>query len=169
VRPARTDPVHVVSGQGVNAWLAEEVLGADLVVDATGRGSRTPAWLDALGYARPEREQVRIGLGYATGTYRLAGDALGGDLAVLHGITPQHPRGGALQVLQDGRWMLTLAGILGDHPPTDPDGFLAFARSLRFPDIYEAIRDAEPLDDPAPSASQPASGTAMSGWTASQT
>ena len=44
--------------------------------------------------------------------------------------------------------MLTLAGILGDHPPTDPDGFLDFARSLRFPDIYEAIRDAEPLDDP---------------------
>ena len=44
--------------------------------------------------------------------------------------------------------MLTLAGILGDHPPTDPDGFLDFARSLRFPDIHEAIRDAEPLDDP---------------------
>jgi hypothetical protein len=44
--------------------------------------------------------------------------------------------------------MLTLAGILGDHPPTDPDGFLDFARSLRFPDIYEAVRHAEPLDDP---------------------
>ena len=44
--------------------------------------------------------------------------------------------------------MLTLAGILGDHPPTDPDGFLDFARSLRFPDIYDAVRDAEPLDDP---------------------
>jgi hypothetical protein len=44
--------------------------------------------------------------------------------------------------------MLTLAGVLGDHPPTDPNGFLDFARSLRFPDIYEAIRDAEPLDDP---------------------
>ncbi|HSK95891.1 MAG TPA: hypothetical protein VK891_04660, partial [Euzebyales bacterium] len=42
---------------------AEEVLGADLVVDATGRGSRTPVWLDALGYPRPEREQVAIGLG----------------------------------------------------------------------------------------------------------
>jgi hypothetical protein len=46
--------------------------------------------------------------------------------------------------------MVTLAGILGDHPPTAPDGFLAFARSLRFPDIYQAIRDAEPLDDPVP-------------------
>jgi 2-polyprenyl-6-methoxyphenol hydroxylase-like FAD-dependent oxidoreductase len=129
---------------------AEEVLGADLVVDATGRGSRTPVWLDALGYARPKEEQVRIGLGYATRTYRLPRDTLGGDLAVLHAATPEHPRAGALQVLEGDRWMLTLAGILGDHPPTDPDGFLAFARSLRFPDIYETISDAEPLDDPVP-------------------
>jgi hypothetical protein len=44
--------------------------------------------------------------------------------------------------------MVTLAGILGDHPPIDPDGFLDFARSLRFPDIHEAIRDGEPLEDP---------------------
>ena len=47
---------------------AEELIGADLVVDATGRGSRTPIWLQALGYARPETEQVRVGLGYATRT-----------------------------------------------------------------------------------------------------
>jgi 2-polyprenyl-6-methoxyphenol hydroxylase-like FAD-dependent oxidoreductase len=127
---------------------AEELLGADLVVDASGRGSRTPAWLDALGYPRPDREQVRIGLGYATRTYRLPPDALDGDLAVLDAATPQHPRSGAVQVLEGDRWMLTLAGILGDHPPTDPDGFLDFARSLRFPDIYEAVRHAEPLDDP---------------------
>jgi 2-polyprenyl-6-methoxyphenol hydroxylase-like FAD-dependent oxidoreductase len=127
---------------------AEELLGADLVVDATGRGSRAPAWLDALGYPRPEREQVRMGLGYATRTYRLPSDALDGDLAILDAATPQHPRTGALLILEGDRWMLTLAGILGDHPPTDPDGFLAFARSLRFPDIYQAIRDAQPLDDP---------------------
>jgi 2-polyprenyl-6-methoxyphenol hydroxylase-like FAD-dependent oxidoreductase len=127
---------------------AEELVGADLVVDATGRGSRTPVWLDALGYPQPDKEPVRIGLGYATRTYRLPPGALGGDLAVLQAATPQHPRFGALQRLEGDRWMLTLAGILGDHPPTDPNGFLAFARSLRFPDIYEAVRDAEPLDDP---------------------
>ncbi len=127
---------------------AEELLGADLVVDATGRGSRTPMWLDALGYERPKREQVRIGLGYASRTYRPRRDALGGDLAVLQAATPEHPRAGALQVLEGDRLMLTLAGILGDHPPTDPDGFLDFARSLQFPDIYEAVHDAEPLDDP---------------------
>ena len=127
---------------------AGEVLGADLVVDATGRGSRTPIWLEALGYARPETEQVRVGLGYATRTYRLPPDALDGDLAVLDATTPDHPRGGALLRLEGDRWMVTLAGMLGDHPPIDPDGFLDFARSLRFPDIYQAVRDAEPLDDP---------------------
>ena len=70
---------------------AEELLGADLVVDASGRGSRTPAWLDALGYPPPEREQVQIGLGYATRTYRLPPDALDGDLAMLVAATPEHP------------------------------------------------------------------------------
>jgi 2-polyprenyl-6-methoxyphenol hydroxylase-like FAD-dependent oxidoreductase len=129
---------------------AEELLGADLVVDATGRGSRTPAWLEALAYPRPPKEQVRIGLGYATRVYRQRRGALGGDLAVVQAATPQHPRTGALQVLEGGRWLLTLGGILGDHPPTDPDGFLDFARSLRFPDLYEAVRHAEPLDDPVP-------------------
>jgi len=127
---------------------AEEVLGADLVIDATGRGSRTPTWLQALGYARPPTERVRIGLGYATRTFRLPPDALGGDLGMLHGSTPEHPRGGALLLVEGGRWMVTLAGMLGDYPPIDPDGFLAFAGSLQFQDIYEAIRDATPLDDP---------------------
>jgi hypothetical protein len=127
---------------------AEEVVGADLVVDATGRGSRTPAWLEALGYPRPPMEQVRIGVGYTTRLYRLAPDALGGDLAVLVGPTPDDPRGGALQALEGRRYLLTLIGVLGGHPPTDPDGFDAFARSLRFPDIAEAIRGADPLDSP---------------------
>ena len=43
---------------------AEELVAADLVVDASGRGSRTPAWLEMLGYGRPGRDEVRIGLGY---------------------------------------------------------------------------------------------------------
>ena len=127
---------------------AEQLLGADLVVDATGRGSRTPLWLEALGYARPAKEQVRIGLGYATRTYRLPSDALGGELGLVEAPTPQHPRAGALLMQEGDRWIVTLAGMLGDYPPTDPDGFLDFARSLRFPDIHEAIWDAEPLDDP---------------------
>ena len=39
----------------------EQVLEADLVVDATGRGSRSPAWLAALGYEPPERRRCGPG------------------------------------------------------------------------------------------------------------
>ena len=92
---------------------------------------------------------MRIDLHYTSRRYRLAPDALGGDLASLQAATPSNPRAGVLARLEGNQWLLTLAGILGDRAPTDPDGFLAFARSLPFPDIYEAVRDGEPLDEPS--------------------
>jgi 2-polyprenyl-6-methoxyphenol hydroxylase-like FAD-dependent oxidoreductase len=127
---------------------AEETLDADLVVDATGRGSRAPKWLEAIGHGRPEQDQLGIDVGYATRRYRLPPGALGDDLACVHGPTPDQPRGGALARLENDTWMLTLFGLLGDHPPRDPDGFVAFAASLRFPDLHEAVAAAEPVDDP---------------------
>ena len=128
---------------------AEEVIDAGLIVDATGRGSRAPAWLQALGCGRPTVDRVQVDVGYVTRCYRLAPDGLDGDLACLHGPTADRPRGGALARLEGGTWMLTLFGLLGDHPPKDRDGFDAFARSLRFSDLHDAVGAAEPVDDPA--------------------
>ena len=48
---------------------------------------------------------------------------------------------------EDDRWILGLAGYAGHHPPADPDGFLAVARSIARPHVYAAIADAGPLDD----------------------
>jgi 2-polyprenyl-6-methoxyphenol hydroxylase-like FAD-dependent oxidoreductase len=127
---------------------AEEILEADLVVDATGRGSRAPAWFEALGFGRPEETRIHVDVGYATRRYHLSPDALDGDFACLIGATPDRPRGGALARLESGMWMLTLYGLLGDYPPTDADGFDAFARSLRFTDITDAVAGAEAIDDP---------------------
>jgi len=47
--------------------------------------------------------------------------------------------------LEQGRWIVTLTGAARDYPPTDDAGFLAFARSLRSPLLYEAIVAARPL------------------------
>ena len=52
---------------------------------------------------------------------------------------------GILFPIENNRWMVTLQGAGGDHPPTDEHGFLDFARSLRSPAIFEAIRDAKAL------------------------
>jgi 2-polyprenyl-6-methoxyphenol hydroxylase-like FAD-dependent oxidoreductase len=40
----------------------EEIIEADLVVDASGRGSRSSTWLAELGYEEPQEERVKIDL-----------------------------------------------------------------------------------------------------------
>ena len=42
-----------------------ETLTADLVVDATGRGSKSPQWLETMGYGKPPESIVKIDVGYA--------------------------------------------------------------------------------------------------------
>src|SRR6185312_8357506 len=56
-----------------------------------------------------------------------------------------HTRGGIMFPIEDGRWVVTLLGANKDYPPTDEDGFLEFARSMRSTSLYEAIKDAEPV------------------------
>ncbi|HKT00563.1 MAG TPA: FAD-binding monooxygenase [Rugosimonospora sp.] len=125
-----------------------EVLTADLVVDATGYGSRTPRWLAQLGYEPPAAERLVVDLGYASRQYRLGRERLGGDLAVIIGPTRAHPRGGVVQVQERGRAIVTLFGILGDHPPVDSAGFQSFAETLPLPYVADAIRGATALDEP---------------------
>ncbi|MEN3539945.1 FAD-binding monooxygenase [Microbispora sp. ZYX-F-249] len=126
-----------------------ETLEADLVVDATGRGSRTPVWLEEFGYRRPEEERIRIDLTYTTRHYRLPDEGvLNGDLSINPVSSPSHPRGAFFSRIEDGRCVLSLTGVLGDAAPAEPEGFLDFVRSLPVPDVYEVIKDAEPLDDP---------------------
>jgi flavin-dependent dehydrogenase len=127
---------------------AEEVLDAGVVIDAMGRGSRTPRWLQQLGHDQPPEDRIAGDLGYATRHYRLDPEVLGGDWGTLQGPTPALPRGGALARIEGDRWIVTLFGLLGDHPPREPAGFMEFARSLTFPDVHRAIRSGEPLDDP---------------------
>jgi hypothetical protein len=69
---------------------------------------------------------------------------------ILTAGTPANPRAGVLAVTEGGRHMLTVAGICGDHPPTDPPGFGDFVAGLPSADIAAAIAGAEPLDDPVP-------------------
>jgi 2-polyprenyl-6-methoxyphenol hydroxylase-like FAD-dependent oxidoreductase len=126
-----------------------EELTADLVVDCTGRGSRTPVWLEELGYQRPDVDRVKIGLAYTTRHYRMKPEMFDGVQSINPVASPAHPRGAFFGQVGTDVCILSLTGILGDHPPTDPEGFLEFTRSLPVPDVYHAVREAEALDEPA--------------------
>ncbi|HEY6410912.1 MAG TPA: FAD-dependent monooxygenase, partial [Ktedonobacteraceae bacterium] len=124
----------------------EEELAANLVVDASGRGSRAPQWLATLGYGQVEETSVKIDVGYASRIYRCP-DQLPSDWKVLIvlGTPPDNKRAGVIFPIEGGYWMVTLGGWLRDYPPDDDAGFLDFARSLAQPDLYEAIKEAEPI------------------------
>ena len=126
----------------------EEELAAEMVVDATGRGSVAPRWLEALGYAKPTEDIIKVGIGYATRTYRHRPDDLtGANLIMISPEPPHNKRTGLIFPIEDDRWMLMLGGWAGDQAPTDHAGFLEFARSLAVPDIYNLITRLEPLTD----------------------
>ena len=126
---------------------AEETLDADLILDATGRSGRTPAWLATLGYDQPPEERLAVQVKYASRHLRMGPGALGGEKFVAIGAVPGRPTGLVLFGQEEDRWILTLVGYDRHHPPTDPEGFLVFVETIAPPDVFAAIRDAEPLDD----------------------
>jgi 2-polyprenyl-6-methoxyphenol hydroxylase-like FAD-dependent oxidoreductase len=126
----------------------EKTIEANLIVDASGRGSRTPQWLRELGYQAPEEIAVDASLGYASRVFRRPGKLPDGrDGAYVQPAPPDDNRGGVLFPIEGDRWILTLAGYGGDYPPTDEAAFMNFARSLRCSILYDAVKDAMPLSE----------------------
>ena len=137
---------------------SEEVINADLVVDATGRNSKSPAWLANLGYEQPEEERVNVDLSYTTRAYRRQPEHLQGDTTILVSGSAPTWRGGLIiaqegknpEFPQESRWIVTVGGYMGDRAPLEESGFLEFAKSLPTQDIYHTIKDAEPLSELIP-------------------
>ncbi|MBZ0296922.1 MAG: hypothetical protein K8L99_30455 [Anaerolineae bacterium] len=124
-----------------------EIIEGDLIVDATGRTSRTPEWLVEMGYEAPQETVVNAYLGYATRWYQVP-PGFEADWKVMT-ITSRPEtgllRGGGIFRVEGDRLLAILAGSNKDYPPTEEAGFLEFARSLPTQAFYEAIRDAEPI------------------------
>lgn len=117
---------------------------ADLVLDATGRGSPTPRWLAALGHQVPE-QTLKVDVHYASRLFRCDPGALDGCRHVLVDVPPDGRRGGVAVAVEGGRWLVTLAGVAGERPPTDPAGFTAYAASLWSEDLGLLLRGATPV------------------------
>ena len=129
----------------------EESLAGDLVVDALGRGGRTPAWLEALGYARPDEDAPRVDVGYATVPVRLPASAVGIERTVGVGPVAGRPRGMILVEVENGTRMLTVMGLGAEHrPPSDPLALLDFVA-----DFAPDVSDGAPLGGAAGRQSPP--------------
>ncbi len=121
-------------------------LDADLVVDASGRGSQSPRWLASWGFGDVPEDSVRVDVGYATAVFeRRPGDLFGTGGAIIAGTPPASKRYGAVFSAERDRWTVTMVGMLRDYPPTELAAWREFARTLPTQDIYELVKNREPL------------------------
>lgn len=125
-----------VKGVSIRLDGRTEDIPADLVVDATGRTSRTPDWLAEHDYPMPTVDEVHIDVAYSTAFVNRPLDVQQTSVVLPN---PPRKRGGGMFPVENGRWMMTLFGVHGEHAPSEQGGFTDFAASLPISDFERAI------------------------------
>jgi len=121
---------------------------ADLVVDATGRGTRLPAWLEQWGFGRPAEDTVDVGIDYATHRVRIPADAIV-EKVVVAGASREQPVGLGMLLYEDGLWSATSFGTGKVTPPQSFADICDVADDLLPPHLSGALRAGEPVGDMA--------------------
>ncbi|WP_327387860.1 FAD-dependent monooxygenase [Streptomyces sp. NBC_01207] len=125
-----------------------ETISADLVVDATGRGSKSPIWLEEIGGPRIREITVDAGVRYASRLFKAPAGA-DKDWPVIHiQADPRDDTPGRVASIISvggGRWHVSLSGTRGGEPTAEEDQFELFARNARHPLVADALARAEPI------------------------
>jgi 2-polyprenyl-6-methoxyphenol hydroxylase-like FAD-dependent oxidoreductase len=137
--------VEAGAGRVTGVVVDGEVHHADLVVDCSGRSSRIAHHLASSGVLAPPVSRVPIDCAYVSGFLPRSTDDFDGSFLVCGTSPPDSFRIGALLPVEGDRWMVTLAGVHGDVPGTDPDEVLSFARSLPTPAVGQLLERLGPL------------------------
>jgi flavin-dependent dehydrogenase len=126
----------------------ETLLSADLVVDATGRGSRTPVFLEEFGYGRPRSDEVEVHLTYSTLPVRIPRGMLREVMVTVYPIPSRSTLFAAIACENDT--YLVCGGVVGgQEPPVDRDAFFDFVAELAPRHVMAAVRAGEPLAEVA--------------------
>jgi 2-polyprenyl-6-methoxyphenol hydroxylase-like FAD-dependent oxidoreductase len=140
----RVTGVLVDSGDGAEP----EFVPADLVVDAAGRGTRLPVWLEQWGYQRPREDIVDVGIGYASHQFRLP-DGLIKERVIVAGASREQPLGLGMLGYEDGLWTITTFGVAKVEPPQSFSEMVRLAEKLLPDRLHAALEHAEPVGETA--------------------
>ncbi|MFE0367317.1 FAD-dependent monooxygenase [Streptomyces tendae] len=138
-----------VRGVRVSGPDGEADLEADLVVDASGRGTRIVTWLEGLGLSGIRTRTVDSGLVNASRVYRVPAGAERFPLTIVQAdpYVSRPGRSAMVMPVEGDRWLVSCGGTRGGEPPADTEGFLRYTLDLPDPIVGRLISGAEPLTD----------------------
>jgi 2-polyprenyl-6-methoxyphenol hydroxylase-like FAD-dependent oxidoreductase len=127
-----------------------ETLQSDLIIDASGNGSLTLQFLKASGRRLPKETSIGVNMRYASALFDKADIQDGYKIAYTFPDAPAENRGGLIMLAENGTYQVVLIGRGEDIPPINEIEFRRYARDLRTPTIYNAIKHARRLTEIAP-------------------
>jgi len=139
----RVTGVTVASDDGA----ASHHLGADLIVDAMGRSAHTPAFLEKLGYGRPEELHVKTRTCYVSQPLKIKPNSLHELIVNIH-PAPGRPAGMFLTTNENDTAIFTVFGIGGNEPPADLRAMIDYAEKYTPAGFLNTVRAAEPIGNP---------------------
>ncbi|KUH81283.1 tryptophan 7-halogenase [Mycobacterium sp. IS-1556] len=150
VHAAVTEPTYDAARERVTGVLLDsgQTVAADLVVDATGRGTRLPGWLEKWGYERPAEETVDVGIGYASHQFHVP-EGLLAEKVVVAGASRAQPLGIGMLFYEDGNWNVTTFGVGKVAPPQNVAQILHLADEILPAHVSAALRQGTPLGEMA--------------------
>jgi 2-polyprenyl-6-methoxyphenol hydroxylase-like FAD-dependent oxidoreductase len=134
-----------ITGIDVETSSGRGMLGAELVVDATGSGSQATSWLRAAGWDVPRVDSDAVTHWYVTAAFGRPDDWRGRDDFWL--VFPTYPgtRGGLVSPEARDVWRVSVSGSVDDPPPRTPAELVAYAASLESGMIADVLERARPL------------------------
>jgi 2-polyprenyl-6-methoxyphenol hydroxylase-like FAD-dependent oxidoreductase len=135
---------HVTGVRVCDRLGAPVELDADLVVDASGRGSRAPTFLEHLGYRRPEVDELTVRVAYASMPVRIPAGVLRPQM-IIRLFEPGQPRAFVMSQCENDTWMVAAGTLGGVRPPRTPEELLAFGEGVVPDYALAAVRAAQPL------------------------
>ena len=127
-----------------------ETLQADLIIDASGNGSLTLQFLKASGRRLPEETSIGVNMRYASALFDQADIQDNYKIVFTLPDAPAENRGGLIMPAENGTYQVVLIGRGEDIPSTNESEFRRYARGLRTPTVYNAIKHARRLTEIAP-------------------
>ena len=125
----------------------QEEVHADLVVDASGFGSKSIEWLREY-EIEVQEEKVRIDLFYATKMFKLKeNEKLDCCNVLMSPSFPDNPYGVLIQTIEDNRYFVTFSGYANEKAPQTDDEFYDFAENLSISNVTDFLNKAEGITD----------------------